>query len=713
MIYCPTCFQENNDTELTCTSCQSTLLLRARYQLKKRLGKGGSSQVFLAFDQTENTQRAIKILQNASDWKGVEHFERQLSILQSLSHPGVPKIYEHFSSDEKNKLTFYSAQEFIEGESLASRIKRGHRYTEESARELLSQLVEILAYLHSLSPPVLHRDIKPQNIMIRPDETPVLIDFDTARGAALDKERADGTMVGTAGFVPMEQLAGQASAASDFYSLGMTMVAALSHKDVIEFPVERNRVKFEGFLNVSSGFQKILRKMTEPASEDRYQSAAALKQALRGEQPSVIHAAAPPPKQTEHRSERPRQHQQVRSPNTNSSLTLWFVGATALLGLIWFIAKITPAPTTFSPLTSENKISLSPPAASGEGSAVVESYQPNNDDFVKDGVVWASAVIDFSSQWGANSWSASRVAGLPNVFPRSGTNGNAWAPKETNSGFEWVTVQFETPVESRAVTVLETSYVGAIVRIDDMSDPKNPLVLWKGQDTPGDIFKSRAFRVGFKEPRAISALRVVLDTRINNSWEEIDAIGLIPKDPPSPEQIAAIQAAKEEKLKAAKEASKLPGGEEALAALSSRKVIWATSASASSEYTVEGWSAMQATGAPNAFPYCWDSQNAWAPREQDAGTESLTVSFPETEANGVILLETLSPGALTQIEDVSQPAQSVILWSGSPTKPEQPCRIVEIPMTPRTIKSLRFTFDTKNQSNWEEIDAIGLLPHKK
>src|SRR5688572_32147222 len=108
MIYCPTCFQENETTEAPCTSCQSPLILHGRYQLQKRLGKGGSSQVFLAFDRQENAERAIKILQNASDWKGVEHFERQLSILQSLSHPGIPKIFEQFSASAKNKLTFYS-----------------------------------------------------------------------------------------------------------------------------------------------------------------------------------------------------------------------------------------------------------------------------------------------------------------------------------------------------------------------------------------------------------------------------------------------------------------------------------------------------------------------------------------------------------------------------------------------------------------------------
>jgi serine/threonine protein kinase len=306
-----------------CSKCSATTILQGRYRLRKRLGTGGTSQVFLADDTETNETRAIKILQvqGTKDWKGIEHFERQLLILRSLDHPGIPKVYAHFENDFLGRYSLFSVQQWIEGDNLEERVKGGLRFQEKDALQLLERLLEIVAYLHSFSPPILHRDIKPRNIILTADGKPVLIDFDTARGIAIDKERADGTMVGTAGFVPMEQLAGQAAPASDIYALGMTMIAVLSHKDVLEIPVERMRIKFEPYVNVSKHIVSVLRKMVEPIIEDRYQSIAEIKADLaRAEQTPEKHKPSYLTKKTsEEKPETPKQRSNPQQRARNSS----------------------------------------------------------------------------------------------------------------------------------------------------------------------------------------------------------------------------------------------------------------------------------------------------------------------------------------------------------------------------------------------------------
>lgn len=150
-------------------------------------------------------------------------------------------------------------------------------------------------------------------------------------------------------------------------------------------------------------------------------------------------------------------------------------------------------------------------------------------------VIWASELVDYTTEYDSPSWAADQVLGPPDVYPDSGDRAEAWAPEGTQDTFEWVTVRFSRPVEAIFVVVLETYNPGAIMRVDDMSDPDRPVALWQGGPVP-PLGSSQVFLVQLPSARRISAIRVVLDSSRVPGWNEIDAIGLIPVDQASGRQ---------------------------------------------------------------------------------------------------------------------------------------------------------------------------------
>jgi hypothetical protein len=146
--------------------------------------------------------------------------------------------------------------------------------------------------------------------------------------------------------------------------------------------------------------------------------------------------------------------------------------------------------------------------------------------FASRGVVWASAMVDHSSEYSATRNAASDVLGPPDVFPLSGDRDGAWASAATDGGEEWVTVRFPSPVRAASIVWLETFNPGAVSRIDDVSDG-GATTLWRGV-MPAPTESVSAPELTLLTPRMITAVRIVLDTRRVAGWNEIDAIGLIP-----------------------------------------------------------------------------------------------------------------------------------------------------------------------------------------
>lgn len=166
----------------------------------------------------------------AKAWKDVELAEREARTLASLDHPRLPRYIEHFEEDG----ALYLVMEKIEGESLASLRAKGRTLAPGEVTRMIEQVGEALVYLHGRAPPVVHRDIKPGNVIRRHDGSFALVDF----GAVRDRLKPGGgsTVVGTFGYMAPEQFQGRASSASDVYGLGATALTMLTGVEPEDLP---------------------------------------------------------------------------------------------------------------------------------------------------------------------------------------------------------------------------------------------------------------------------------------------------------------------------------------------------------------------------------------------------------------------------------------------------------------------------------------------
>ncbi len=234
MIYCPNpdCLERENIVErMTCQTCQTTLVIKGRYRLIEPLRKislSGCAEVFTVQDLFSTT-KVMKILR-VGDPKLLELFDRESRVLQELDHPGIPKIEAsgYFSVQTATGLELKClVMEKILGIDLEQWLKKNHCCLPDLALHWLKQIVDILEHLHQHQ--FFHRDIKPGNIMIKPDNQLALIDFGAARQiTATVWGNANLTTVLTPGYAPPEQLNCQAVPQSDFYALGRTFVHLLT-----------------------------------------------------------------------------------------------------------------------------------------------------------------------------------------------------------------------------------------------------------------------------------------------------------------------------------------------------------------------------------------------------------------------------------------------------------------------------------------------------
>ena len=259
-------------------------IVRDRYSIIAVLGQGGMATTYAAIDQLSNQSVAMKVLslRQASQWKAIELFEREAKVLASLDHPQIPKYLDYFHIDLDSDRRFYLVQELIEGESLAAIAQQGERMTEAEVKEIATQILTVLCYLHELSPPVVHRDIKPQNLIRRPNGAIALVDFGAVQDVYRHTISGGSTFVGTYGYMAPEQFRGQATCASDLYGLGATLLFLLTQRLPSELPQNRMKIDVRACTNVSSAFADWLANVLEPVTEDRFNSARIALDALEG-----------------------------------------------------------------------------------------------------------------------------------------------------------------------------------------------------------------------------------------------------------------------------------------------------------------------------------------------------------------------------------------------------------------------------------------------
>ena len=194
-------------------------VIDGKYEILRELGRGGMSIVYLAMDKRLNKQWAIKEFRKDKDDENrrvaLESLLKEANIMKKLDHPTLPRIVDIIDQDS----TIYIVMDYIEGESLNKVLDAYGAQPQDAVIEWAKQLSEVLDYLHTRKPPVIYRDMKPANIMLKPDGTIRLIDFGIAREYK-EGSTGDTEIIGTRGYAAPEQFGekGQTDARTDIYS---------------------------------------------------------------------------------------------------------------------------------------------------------------------------------------------------------------------------------------------------------------------------------------------------------------------------------------------------------------------------------------------------------------------------------------------------------------------------------------------------------------
>lgn len=254
-------------------------LVDGKYKILSEIGHGGMSVVYMAINEKANKTWAIKEVRK----DGVLDFEAvrqglivETDMLKKLKHPNLPSIIDVIDTDD----TFLIVMDYIEGNSLSSALEEYGAQPQEYVIEWAKQLCDVLGYLHTRTPAIIYRDMKPANVMLKPDGKLTLIDFGTAREYK-EKNLADTTCLGTIGYAAPEQFGGmgQTDARTDIYCLGATLYHLVTGCNPSEPPYEMKPIR-EINPSLSSGLEKIILKCTQRNPDDRYQSCAELMYAL-------------------------------------------------------------------------------------------------------------------------------------------------------------------------------------------------------------------------------------------------------------------------------------------------------------------------------------------------------------------------------------------------------------------------------------------------
>jgi serine/threonine protein kinase len=260
-------------------------VLTDRYQIEGLLSQKAGRRTFLAKDLQSQVPVIIKLLRfgDGFEWDDLKLFEREAATLKNLDHPEIPKYLDYFEVDKVDTSGFALVQSYIEAPSLETLITRGRKFSEAEIFELADRLLDLLAYLHQQCPPVIHRDIKPSNILLGDRSgnsigNVYLVDFGSVQTVA-KKEEGTITIVGSYGYMPLEQFGGRTTTTSDLYSLGMTLIYLLTGTHPAELPQVDGRVKFNA--EISKRFERWLEKMTHPHLDKRFDSAKVAQLALK------------------------------------------------------------------------------------------------------------------------------------------------------------------------------------------------------------------------------------------------------------------------------------------------------------------------------------------------------------------------------------------------------------------------------------------------
>jgi len=286
-------------------------VLDNRYDVVRPLGSGGMGEVYLARDRVLGRDVALKVLrmQYAGDDEFAERFKREAMSAASLSHPNIVQVYDRGETEEKAS---YIAMEYVPGGTLKERISREGPLEATDAAALGAQVAEAIGAAHERG--MVHRDIKPQNVLLTTGGSAKVADFGIARAGSSVTISRTGSVMGTAGYMSPEQALGKpATPKSDLYSLGVVLYEALTGKlpYTADNPIavsmkhvnEPLRPPIELNPRIPAGMNALVTKLMAKDPEDRYADADELADDLwrvsRGLEPVAVGVGNPqrPPTQ--------------------------------------------------------------------------------------------------------------------------------------------------------------------------------------------------------------------------------------------------------------------------------------------------------------------------------------------------------------------------------------------------------------------------------
>ena len=268
-------------TSLVPVSVVCSPLLNNRYEIICEVGQGGFGVVYKARDTQSKSQLrqvAIKQINLASlsprqVIEATDSYNREVTLLSRLSHPNLPRIYDHFTDPEH----WYLVMDFIQGETLEDYLKRAGHLPVKETLQIGVQLANVLGYLHAQEPPIIFRDVKPGNIMHTPNGHLYLIDFGIARHFHPDKKRDTGAL-GSPGYAAPEQYGrAQSTERTDIFGLGATLTTLLLGE---EDDVNNQSSK----PTIPRRLQRLLNQMVEPDAGKRPKNMQTVAQHLQGMQ---------------------------------------------------------------------------------------------------------------------------------------------------------------------------------------------------------------------------------------------------------------------------------------------------------------------------------------------------------------------------------------------------------------------------------------------
>jgi serine/threonine protein kinase len=248
-----------------------------RYYLKQKLGQDASRQTWLAIDTQTQESVVVKLLafDPQMNWEESKLFEREAQVLQTLNHPRIPQYRNYFTLDQlpDSRFPWFGlVQSYIPGDSLQALIDRHQHFTPAQVEKIAIEVLSILIYLHELDPPMLHRDIKPSNLIWGADDRIYLVDFGAVQHQAAT-EGATFTVVGTYGYVPIEQFGGRAVPASDLYATGATLIHLVTGSAPADLPQYNGQIQFADRTSLDPGLVNWISQLVEPNLGDRFSTA--------------------------------------------------------------------------------------------------------------------------------------------------------------------------------------------------------------------------------------------------------------------------------------------------------------------------------------------------------------------------------------------------------------------------------------------------------